>query len=365
MKVRLTQNLTAEHMKNIASEFATIDDVARIAKVSPMTVSLVARRKESGRVSKETAARVREVILDLKYRPNISARHMRAQQLGDVKTHSIGYLFHTASQPGLHPYFADILVGANEAAEQHNQHLLMGHGHASLSDLKSQMILLTGSKVDGWLLGSIHEPQLITFLAKAEIPSVWVGSSADTTGLISQVRVDDFQGGYLAVQHLTQLGHRRIAYIDILPGTFWHEQTLAGCRRAMEEAGIADFVVPPQFHHSDPVEVERVVDVLLDMPEPPTAIFVRSDNEAVTAIHHLKERGLRVPEDVSVIGFDDLEIGRRARPDLTTVISSRKTLGVMAVQLLLQVMERPKMKPCSQKLPVRVEVRDSTGIKPD
>jgi LacI family transcriptional regulator len=341
---------------------ATIDDVATRAKVSSMTVSLVARQQTAGRVSAETAARVRRAMLDLDYHPNVAARNVRAKRSIAAQTHCFGYLFHTKSQPSLHPYYADILIGANEAVQQCDYHLLMGHGHASFSGLKSQLKLLTNYKVDGWLLASIHNQPLIDFIAEAKIPAVWIGSSVDVKDRISQVRADDFQGGYLALKHLTEMGHRHIVYVDILRGAGWYEATMQGGRKALDEAGLDGLAMPPLFHDSNPRELANIATQIVRSQPRPTAVLIRSDQQAVILMQYLRQHGLEVPRDISIVGYDGLEIGAHSHPALTTVSAPRREMGIEAVKLLRRTIAGGQQAPQTATLPVHLEVRESTAI---
>lgn len=351
----------------------TIEDVAGHANVSHTTVSLVLRNKVQGRVSDETAARVRQVMRELNYQPNVAAQSMRLKSVQvepspDQRTHNIGCLFYIQERPGMHPYYADVLVGANEASHQLGQHLLMGHGHSAIEDVKKQLLFLTGRKVDGWLLGASAQRELLEYVRETRIPTVWAGSSMAAGGVIPQVRGDDFQGGYLATQHLVELGHRRIAYVDYGYGAAWTEPTLGGCRQALREAGIADLVCPPLLHRSEPGQLQQIVAQLLENSPRPTAVFVRGDIAAVEIMRCLAERGLDVPGEVSVVGYDDLGIAALSHPPLTTIAAPRHEIGEIAARRLVEMIEAPeelfRKSYAETVLPVRLVERGSVAPPP-
>jgi len=339
----------------------TINDIAHSANVSRSTVSLVLRNETEGRVSATTSERVRQIMLDMNYRPHAAARQMRGDRSKAVRTNCLGYLFHVETQPESHPYYMEVLMGANEEARLHNQHLLMGHGHACAAQLKAQILTLTGDKVDGWLLGALYDPDMIQFLKESRIPAVWAGSSMDTSGIVSQVRGDDFQGGYLATKHLTDLGHRRIVCVMQNAQAGWVEQMRTGCRLALREAGIKDFAAPVQFHHDDENQLHQLIDGLLESKKPPTALLVRGDRTAVDAMRYLGTRGLEVPRDISVVGYDGLALGEMSRPALTTVAAPRREIGKAAIQRLLEIIDAPEILPATTVLPVSLIERASTG----
>ena len=351
----------------------TLEDVAEQAKVSHTTVSLVLRDKVRGRVSDVTAARVRQVMRELNYQPNIAAQSMRlktaqVQPSPDQRTHNIGCLFYVRERVGIHPYYSDVLAGANEGAQQLSQHLLMGHGHSAIEDVKNQLLLLTGRKVDGWLLGAFWQREVLEYVRDARIPAVWAGSSLATNGIVPQVRGDDFQGGYLAIRHLTQLGHRHIAYIDYGSDVAWTMPTVDGCRVALREAGITDLACPPLFHQRKPGQLRRLVAQLMKNTPLPTALFVRGDSNAVEVMRYLSERGLDVPGEISVVGYDGLDIAAVAQPTLTTIAAPRHEIGEVATRRLLEMIEAPeelyRRSYPETLLPVRLIERRSTGPAP-
>ena len=342
----------------------TINDIARTANVSRSTVSLVLRNETEGRVSPTTTERVLQIMADMNYRPHAAARQMRVDRSKTVRTNCFGCLFYVDTQPEVHPYFTEVLVGANEEARLYNQHLLMGHGQACAAQLKAQILTLTGDKVDGWLLGALCDPEVLHFLRGAGIPAVWTGSSIDTMGAVSQVKGDDFQGGYLAVKHLTELGHRRIACFMGSSQSCWVVPMEKGCRKALREVGIEDFFAPIIFHDDDTDRLQESIDKLFSEDVFPTALVIRSDPRAIEAIHCLQAMGLRVPEDVSVVGYDGLPLSEMSRPSLTTVVAPRREIGKVAIQKLRELVEATGPSPVVTELPVHLIKRDSTGPAP-
>ena len=330
----------------------TIDDVARKAGVSRTTTSLVLRDQVEGRVSSEVVERVRRAMLDMNYRPSSAARQLRMRSTGPVRTGFIGYSIQSAGHPLSDTYYGEVLAGASLEAQERKYHLLMGHTHNATDEIKRQLLMMTGEKVDAWLIGGIYNQDVLEFLQSAAIPAVWVGGAMDTSGIISQVKGDDFQSGYLAMKHLTDLGHRQIACIHVLPHLAWVEPMNAGCRKALVEAQLDESAMTVDFHEGDLQQLREILQDLLTLNPRPTALFLRSDQFALAALQILDEQGVQVPQQLSVLGHDGLEMAFLSRPPLSTIIAPRREIGVMALRRALEVLESPTLPPTVTTLPV-------------
>lgn len=341
----------------------TINDVAKASQTSRSTVSIVLRNQYRGRIRPETVERVFKAIAKLNYRPNPSARRMRTKGDQKLRTAVLGCLFHVEN-PSAHPYFVEVLAGAQEEAQRQNYHLLIGHGNVSNEELQAQVQTLVGDKVDGWLIGALQRPALVHFLKTSKIPAIYAGSAMDTSGLLSQVRGDDSQGGYLVARHLIALGHRRIAWIDYQPDSAWKVPMGEGIQRALWEGRTKSLAAPVEHHLGDPGLLREIVEKLLRMKSRPTALLIRGDTIAYQVVQHLEALGVRVPQDMSVTGYDGLELGAVVQPSITTIIAPRRQIGQIAVRRLLEILVDPETPPATTVLPVELKVRESTGPAP-
>jgi LacI family transcriptional regulator len=201
-------------------------------------------------------------------------------------------------------------------------------------------------------------------LARVRLPVVVIDPSSTPQVEVPSVGSTNFAGGLAAAQHLLSLGHRRIAYIGG-PVTAAHNQArMHGYRAAMEAAGAAvsdEYVLAGQFRFTDGVHGARV---LLDLPEPPTAVFAGCDETAAGVIEAARARGLRVPEDLSVVGFDDTEVARYSSPPLTTVRQPLREMGGVALRTALRLSDGDKLESHHVELATELVIRHSTAPPP-
>jgi LacI family transcriptional regulator len=337
-------------MSQAASQRLTIRQIADLAGVSIATVSRVLNRR--GDVSDETRDLVSRVIRENGYTANRSARGLSAGRTGLV-----GILV-----PLVYPaYFSAILGGAAEALSERSLQIVLsptgGEHDREVSVLDRLHGLTDGSliilpeesseELEGLLDSGYRFVVLDPLMPLDErIPSV---SAAHTSGADQ------------AMRHLLELGHRRIAQITGPRGWLATEDRRRGYRAALAAAGI----LPDQS-----LEVEALPEIppgreaaeyLLDLPEPPTAIFAFNDNIAIGAVQAARSRGLRVPEDLSIVGFDDVEHATIVTPELTTVRQPLAEMGRTAVSLLIRLLERQRFETLHVELATRLVVRDSTA----
>ncbi|MBC7812399.1 MAG: LacI family DNA-binding transcriptional regulator [Burkholderiales bacterium] len=329
---------------------ATIHDVAHRAGVSTSTVSHVIN--DTRFVSDETRTRVLQAINELSYQPNRVARSLRAR-----RTHTLGVLLPNSANP----FFADMLLGVEAVAYDHGYSVIFGNAIEDPQRELSYLEVLLATQVDGILLIStgIFNEALKTVSAR-DVPVVLVDRSTEQLG-VDSVLTDNAYGGALATQHLLSLGHRRIGCItgppELIPMAF----RIDGYRRAMAEAGVEvdeTLIVNGDFQHESGYNGCRK---LLSHPEPPTAIFVFNDLMAVGALCALHEAGLRVPEDVSVIGYDNVPLASYTVPRLTTIGQPSQMMGRMATEMLVSRVKNPDLPPRHQLLDVTLIERASCG----
>lgn len=328
-----------------------IYEVARSAGVSIATVSRVANA--TGPVRPQTAARVRAAMRRLDYRPHALARGLAAK-----RSRTIGLLISDI----LHPYFADIVRGAQEQAEVSEYAVLLGDAsvHTAATDLLVQRLL--ERRVDGLIVASDRTTTDYAMQLRTEdVPVVCINGSREQ--FPRAVQIDNRTGGALAIEHLVGLGHRRIAHVAGPPGLPTRDERLAGYRAALKHAGLRydpDLVATGEGRLEESRTAARG---LLDLADAPTAIFAYNDRSAFGCYQAIRAAGLRVGADVSVVGFDDIVMAEWVDPPLTTVHQPRIEMGRIAVDLLLAVLNGTETVDHVVVQPTLV-VRGSTGPAP-
>jgi len=339
----------------MASPNITINDVARRAGVSVVTVSHSLNNR--GRVAEKTRERVLQAARDLGYVPNFAARSLR-----DGRTHVLGVLVHDINTP----YFMEIVRGATELAEQTQRELLIHTGLVDSEGAEQRRVAaLSNGLADGVLviLPRNSRPYL-ELLERSRVPVVLVNHHGVETSL-PNVSADNVVGARQATEHLLTLGHRRIGFVTGSSTTGQSEERLQGYREALGHFGVpyrAELVRPGDFWFE---RGREAADELLALPEPPSAIFAANDWSARGVIALAEERGLRVPQDLSVVGFDDIPAAAvQARPALTTVRHPLADIGRTAAQLLIDLVEGREQRGVRVELPSELIVRNSTAHVP-
>jgi LacI family transcriptional regulator len=329
----------------------TIREIADLAGVSIATVSRVVNGRDD--VSAETRDLVRRVIRERGYSTNHSARSLSAGRTGLV-----GVLV-----PLVHPaYFSAILAGAAEALYERDMRLLLSptmHEHEREVSLLDR--LLHGA-TDGALLVLPEESSdELEHLLDEGYRFVVVDPLERLDERVPAVSAAHASGADQAIRHLLGLGHRRIAMITGPTGWVATEDRRRGYHAALAAAGI---MPDPQLEVEADFEIGGGIMAakhLLDLAEPPTAIFAFNDNLAIGAVQAARTRGLRVPEDLSIVGFDDVEHATIVSPALTTIRQPLAEMGRMAVSMLSRLLERRRIETLHVELGTRLVVRDSTA----
>lgn len=338
-------------MTQVAPPRLTIRQIADLAGVSIATVSRVLNGRND--VSPETRELVTRVIRENGYTANRSARGLSAGRTGLV-----GVLV-----PLIYPaYFSSILAGAVEAMEEQDLRVVLsptGHEHdREVSLIERLMHGLT----DGALIVNPEESSAeLERLVDGGYHFVVVDPIMPLAERIPSVSAAHASGAHQAMRHLLELGHRRIAAITGPSGWVASEDRRRGYHSALASAGI---LPDPALEVEGNFEIpggRSAAQRLLGLAEPPTAIFAFNDNLAIGAIQAARERGLRVPEDLSIVGFDDVEHATIVSPNLTTIRQPLAEMGRTAVNLLLRLVERQRFETLRVELGTRLVVRDSTG----
>jgi len=307
--------------------------VARRAGVSQSTVSLVLSGKGAGRISARTDALVRQAAADLGYRPNVAARALRT---GTART--VGLVVTDVT----HPFFGPVLRGAQQAAWRAGYAVALVDVANDPDRERASFEALRAGPADGFMFFTVDPPE-----GSGEHV---VAIEVEPPGMAS-VRVDTDRGTELAVRHLLELGHTRIGHL----GSWLDAETFR--RRIDAMAALLGDDVP---YETAPFDYQEACTAALRLLEAhPTAIFCDDDILAGGVYLAARERGLRIPEDLSVVGFDDLPFARVFDPPLTTVAIDPEALGAGAFDVLLDLIAgRPAE---SRVLPVELVVRDSTA----
>ncbi|MEZ5220550.1 MAG: LacI family DNA-binding transcriptional regulator [Ilumatobacteraceae bacterium] len=324
----------------------TIDEVASRAGVSIATVSRVMNGRYG--VAPATASRVRSVIDELGYESNLVARSMRSQE-----TRIIAVLV-----CGIEPFSAELLKGAATELEHSGYALMVFSGGRTGEAGWEQRYLsqVSGTFADGTILVA---PTVLE--VEATHPVVAVDPHVGGSNLPTVV-AENFDGACAAVEHLVALGHRRIGFLAGRADLESARRREAGYLEALDRAGIAfdpELVAVGDFQEEAAAAAART---LLSLPDRPTAIFAANDLSAIQVVRVAGELGLHVPDDVSVVGFDNIPESALVEPPITTVDQSIQELGREAVRLLLQLLRdgTPAETP-HRTLPTHLVVRRSSG----
>ena len=329
---------------------ATISDVARRAGVGIGTVSRVLN--DSPQVSEATRQKVLKAMEELDYVPNPFARRL---SLG--KTLTIGAVAPFFTRPS----FVERLRGVEAALADTGYDLLVYNVETPEKRDRCLKEIPGSRRIDGLLIVAFppSDEDVERFVA-AGLPTVLINDSPSS---VSRVMIDDVKGGAMATRHLLELGHRKIAYIsDPLTGPFNFTSSryrYQGYCQALGEYGVP---FRPEYHRADEHGREQARDMtyqLLNLEEPPTAIFAASDTQAMGVLEAARDAGLTVPGDLSVIGYDDIELAEYLH--LTTIRQPLFVSGVEGVKLLLESITASPPTPRQVLLPIELVVRDTTA----
>jgi DNA-binding LacI/PurR family transcriptional regulator len=331
----------------------TIRDVAKRAGVGLGTVSRVIN--ESPLVSEKTRQQVLQVIDELKYIPNPTARGL---SLGKTLTIAVIAPFITR------PAFIERLRGIESRLAESEYDLILFN--VETVKRRDQLVreVPHRHRADGVIILSLSPREAdIPLLAAAEVPIVLVDANHPELFYLNRVIVDDVEGGWKATKHLIDLGHRKIGYVsDWLEHPFnfiSSRDRYTGYKKALQEAGIP---IRPDYHgqgEHDRAEARRLAIEMLNLTDRPTAIFAASDTQALGVLEAARELNLQVPGQLSVIGYDDIEIAEYL--GLTTIRQLLYKSGRRGVELLLDILEGKYQEPVCEVLPTDLIVRRTTA----
>jgi len=329
---------------------ATIHDVARLAGVSPITVSRVINN--SGYISQQTRARVKAAIIELGYAPNIIARSLRSK-----RTNTLALVLTDITNP----FFTAIARGVEDTASDAGFTVIYCNTDESVDEEAKNLQLLMQKQVDGILLVPARSISRSIELIKEQGTPVVILDRRVPNVDADVVRCDSVEGAYKLIKLLINQGHRRIAVLSGPQGVSTADDRVAGYQKAMVEAGISDdgLVFYGTYTLTSGYEMAKRV---LSLSPQATALFAANNFIAIGALKALRDSGLKVPGDISVVAFDDLPSTWIVEPFLTVVTQPPYEMGCQATQLLLNRIRGEAPSACQEIiLPIELIVRHSNG----
>jgi LacI family transcriptional regulator len=334
-------------------QLSTINDVAKRAGVSPVTVSRVINN--AGNVSAATREKVERAIEELGYVPSVMARSLRSK-----RTRTLALMVSDVTNP----FWTTVARGVEDTAQSRDYSVFLYNTDENPVKQQRYLDVVVAQRVDGAIIAPYDaDAQNLAQLRKRNIPTVIIDRRIEGWD-VDSVRGDSLSGAKALVQHLISLGHERIAMISGPANTSTAEDRVAGYCMALAEAGIPlDNRLIKRGEYRT-LSGEKLTQRVLDEGLNPTAIFAANNALAMGAIQALGERGLRIPQDIALVCFDDLPNVSRLFPFLTVVVQPVYDMGVNAAQLLLSRLDSEgSLQPRHIVLPTRLIVRHSCGSR--
>lgn len=331
---------------------ATIKDVAKHAQVSTSTVSHVLNKTRY--VSEDITARVMSAVETLNYAPSALARSLKLKN-----TRTFGMLVTTSTNP----FFAEVVKGVERRCYEEGYSLLLCHTEGNLERLRFNIDMLLQKRVDGLLLMSdeiSHHP-LDIFSRHKAVPTVVLDSSI-TSFPADTIQDNSLHGGYLATQHLIEKGHVKIGCITGPLDKQVAIKRLAGYKKAMQEANLD---INENWIASGNFECEggkHAFETIINTGDMPTALFVCNDMMAMGVINTANKHSLSVPQDLSIVGYDNIKLSEYISPSLTTIHQPKFNLGKTAFDTLLDQIQGQREGNIEIQLEPRIVVRDSVKV---
>jgi LacI family repressor for deo operon, udp, cdd, tsx, nupC, and nupG len=324
----------------------TVKEIAAAANVSVATVSRALQRPEI--VNEATRQRIHDVVKRLGYTPNALARNLRT-----ARTRLIVALLPDIANP----FFSEVIRGIEQVAHENGYSVLLGETQGSLVREQAYADMVAARQADGIITMS---PRVPAIPIQGRLPVVNACEYVKDAQ-VSSVYIDNVAAAGVAVDYLAMLGHRDIAFIAGPPSSPISVDREQGFRLALQRAKLpaqAALVAAGDFSIESG---ERAAELLLSQGKPFSAVFCSNDEMAIGAMRALVSHGLRVPEDVSVVGFDDIRFARYTSPPLTTVAQPKNALGREAMSMMLELLNDAEVPPRKRVLSADLVVRGSTA----
>ncbi|PLS16053.1 LacI family transcriptional regulator [Bacillus sp. M6-12] len=324
-----------------------IVDVAKMANVSTATVSRVI--SNTGSVKSGTAEKVLEAIQKLNYQPNLLARQLRR-----LETKTILVVVPDITNT----FFSNVLRGIEAIASEHGYQVLLGDTENIVERESGYLNIIRQKKADGMILLTARSSQNLLEEIAQEYPVVLACEYIEGSKLPT-VSIDNISSARKAADYLIGLGHKRIAHISGPLGVVVGRDRLRGFQQAMIQNGLT---VEPFLVQEGDFTFESGFNLMmkfLALEHSPTAVFAANDEMAIGAVKAIKSKGLKVPEDISVVGFDDIKFASVFEPAITTIAQPTFELGKIAMELLLKLMNNDELKKKQYMLEDRLVVRES------
>ena len=304
----------------------TILDVARLANVSKTSVSRYLNGQNAGHMTDETKERIESAIRQLEYQPNSIARSLKQKS-----TNVIGLVVNDMSNL----FFLEMMRGVETELKNSGYNLLICNSDNNIQMELECLKMLEKRQIDGVILIGMNMPSSHIEKLQSDIPMVLLERDAGNTNLDS-VKIDNRVGAYAAVRHLIQKGHARIAHIQGPVISAMAMERYDSYQECLREHGIqvpSDYVVQGNYKLDSGYAGMKQ---LMELQEPPTAVFCANDYMAMGALRYLIEHNYKVPQDVALVGYDDIMVAKMVTPSLTTVRQPVLELARTAAQLLLR-----------------------------
>ena len=332
----------------------TIKDVAIRANVAPSTVSRVI--SDSPLISEKTKVKVRKVMDEMGYHLNYNAQMLALQS-----TKTIGIVMKNSTKESIHSsFFPEVIGGISALCSKYDFSISLTTGESEEEIFNDTVKMVRGKRVDGMIvLYSKKDDKVVPYLIESGIPFVVIGKPLIESSKIMFVDNDNVQAAKEATDYLINLGHEKISFIGEDEQFEVGEARLNGFSQALREKGIdvtEDYIRNMLF---DLDQGKQIIGELMELDEPPTAFVIQNDLNALIVLTALSERNIRVPDDVSIISFNNSMISRVSNPPLTTIDTQIYQLGYESASCLIELVKDPAMFKKSVIIPTIIIERNS------
>lgn len=345
----------------------TLKDIAKKAGVSISTVSRIINNDPMKRASKETSDKVWKIVQELGYLPNQNARKLIKghTDMSPMKTKAIGCIFTSTADTYTDPFFSQIAMGVQQ--EVSDRGYVMGYSFSSY-DMSDAALYnnISANQVDGAIILGRFNKEVLNFF-KGNIKNLVYAGVNYVDGGIDEVICDGYKGACTAIEHLISLGHKQIGFLGTVginkKSNLINEHRFSAYMDTMKKHQIPinqDLIWDSELSTLD---AYRNMGIILKQPKKPTALFCANDAVAIGAIKAINEKGIEIPNEIAIVGLDDIEMASYITPPLTTIHVPKEELGKFAVKILIDRIEGGHDIPVRVNVPYHLVVRESCGGK--